>query len=365
MSEQKVAEAKATTPEGTVITIDQTAVLEYFNKRFVEFEKTLKEKLLPKDTGMGILEKRLGPDAAKLIESFKNVKDSRTVAEQWSVTIPNYTTKERSASLRGFVWLTGDIQGKAGDVVNIPYVKDFAFEVLGTVGAAFAAETTSIISTLTTTLKEAGAWSDVAYADIEKIDANLLDLLNSTFVSAATRAEDKVLVELLSACTSTNFAGTVDRKTGTLSFYAANIPKAIGLLLQAGKKITPGECVLYITPRCYAALLEELVASNAFTVAMGDDVISRGMLEQYLGVNIVCGDEIESKPRTAGATGTKELCFLFRAKRCLALAPKRDIMVETDKQIATRKLRITGSHTFGVKLLDAKECVRIFTSQAA
>jgi hypothetical protein len=40
-------------------------------------------------------------------------------------------------------------------------------------------------------------------------------------------------------------------------------------------------------------------------------------------------------------------------------------MVETDKQIATRKLRITGSHTFGVKLLDAKECVRIFTSQAA
>jgi hypothetical protein len=55
----------------------------------------------------------------------------------------------------------------------------------------------------------------------------------------------------------------------------------------------------------------------------------------------------------------------MRGKRAIALAPKRDILVETQKQVATRKLRIVASHTFGVKILDAKEIVRIWTSRVA
>ena len=58
-----------------------------------------------------------------------------------------------------------------------------------------------------------------------------------------------------------------------------------------------------------------------------------------------------------------ELAFLMRGKRCLALAPKRDLLIETDRQIKERKLRVTASHTFGKVLLDAKSSVRIWTSQ--
>jgi hypothetical protein len=56
---------------------------------------------------------------------------------------------------------------------------------------------------------------------------------------------------------------------------------------------------------------------------------------------------------------------MMRGRRAVALAPKRELLIETDKQIATRKLRIAASHTFGVKILDFKEIVRIWTSRVA
>jgi hypothetical protein len=56
---------------------------------------------------------------------------------------------------------------------------------------------------------------------------------------------------------------------------------------------------------------------------------------------------------------------LMRGKRAVALAPKRELLIETQKQIATRKLRVSASHTFAIKILDAKEIVRIWTSRVA
>jgi hypothetical protein len=302
----------------------------------------------------------------KLVESLKKVKeDNWKMTEQWTVVIPNYTAYETAAGLRNFVWVSEILSGQQGDVANIPYVKDADFEQLGAVGNAFAGETTGLINVVTTTLYETGLWSDIPYDTIEKINSNLLEELNRMLANAAVRSEDAKIMALILAGTSTNFAGDIGRKTGGAYFYAANISQALRSLLYTGKKIKPSDCVLYMTPYAYGALLDELVASQIIAFA-NPEIITTGMIEMYLGVNILVGGYRTAKKRTAAAgTGTADLCFLMRAKRAVALAPKRELLVETDKQIATRKLRIAASHTFGVKVLDYKEIVRIWTSRVA
>jgi hypothetical protein len=243
-------------------------------------------------------------------------------------------------------------------------VADAEFEIVSSVGDAFAAAWTSLVSSVTTTLYEAGGYYDLPYYLLEKIDQNLLDEINKMLAIASVRAEDEEIMTLVVAGTSTNFSGNVTRLTATAYFYASNIPKAIKLLLAGGKEVRPNECVIYMTPHAYGALLEELVASDVISRAV-PSVVVKGEVEQYIGVNIVVGGYRPSQQRTNAATGTVDLCFLMRGKRAVALAPKRELLIETDKQIATRALRIAASHTFGVKILDFKEIVRIWTSRVA
>ncbi len=331
------------------------------NKQLVEqIVASLKEK---QSGGKGQLAS--GGRQEKLIESIKKVReDNWKLAEQWTVVIPNYTSKETSAGLRDYVWVDEILKGEPGDVANIPYVKDADFEQLGAVGNAFNAETTGLISSVTTTLYEQGLWSDIDYYLIERINQNLLNEINSMLARAAVRAEDERIMGLVVAGTSTNFAGEVGRKTGANYFYAANIAQAIRTLIDAGKSAKPGECVCYLTSYAYGALLEELSASQVIATA-DPKIITTGMIEEYLGVGIVVGHYRPVQQRTNAATGTVDLCFLMRGKRAVAMAPKRELLIETDKQIATRKLRIAASHTFGVKVLDFKEIVRIWTSRVA
>jgi len=359
--------------KGKVETGEQTLEIDFdpMEKRLEEKQdKKLEEKLekyfselkgyKPKDKGgKGVIETYSGGDKLKLVEQLQNIERG-DIKEQWTIAIPNLTSYELAAHLRDYVWVTDVMKGKPGDTVNIPYVDDFDFADPGTPGATTLSAVTGLISVLTTVLEERGRYFDCAYGDIEKIDANLLDELNRTFAHAAVRSEDKALIELVGTQTTSDFAGDVGSGTGTAEFYARYIPEAIAKLMEAGKEVHPGDLVLYMTAGPYGALLKELAASQPVAYARGD-IIQKGVIEQYLGVRILVGGEVETGQRTTSTTtGTCELQFLMRAKRCIALAPKRDILIETDRQIAQRKLRIAGSHTFGVQLLDCTECVRIF-----
>jgi hypothetical protein len=350
--------------EGQTITIDLAGLKEALIANQTEQFKLLKEALQPSQKGgRGLL--MSAEKSEKLIESLHKCRaDNWKLAEQWTVAIPNYRTKETAAGLRDFVWVSEILQGEPGDTANIPYVKDADFQQLSSVGDAFSGETTGLVSSVSTTLYEAGLWSDIAYETIEKFDQNCLDELNSMLANAATRSEDAKIMALIEAGTSTNFAGSVDRKTATLYFYSSNITAALGYLLAAGKNVKPSQCVLYMTPMAYKALLDELCASQVIAHA-DPKIITTGMIEQLFGVSIVVGGYRTTQQRTNAATGTCDLCFMIRGKRAVALAPKRDLLIETDKQIATRKLRIAASHTFGIKILDFKEIVRIWTSRVA
>jgi hypothetical protein len=323
--------------------------------------KTLVEQLRTKE-GKGVVSEPKMPNAVKLIESLHKVKEQGwQISEQWTVVIPNYTVNELNAHLRDFVWKSDILKNEPGDQANIPYVMDLDFQILANVGDAFSSETTGLVSSFTTTLYEAGAWSDIDYYLIERIDQNLLEEINSRFAVAAVRAEDKKINILINAGTGTNYAGNVTRLTGTAKFYSTNIPAAIKLLMGTGKDIKPGDCLLYLTPAAYAALLAEMSASQVISYAV-PSIIQKGIIEELFGVKIVVGGYAAYQQRTNAATGTVDLCWLMRPKRAVAIAPKRDLLVETQKQVATRKLRLTASHTFALKILDFKEIVRIWTS---
>lgn len=371
------AAAVAGEPEET-IKIDLTGLTAALKEAQADQIKLITEALLKREgvpQGKGYV---TPPETAKkLVESIRNVKsEGWRLAEQWTVAVPNYTTKELGAHLRDHVWVTEILKGEQGDVANIPYVMDFDFSILGSVGAAFAATIpeASLIGSVTTTLYEAGAYSDISYYLLERFDSNLLEQLNAAFANAAVRAEDQEIMTLVDALTGTNYAGgyaggatnanAVGRGTGSAYFYAANIPAAMGKLLATGKAVRPSECLLYMTANAYKALLEELVASQVIAYAV-PSVITQGLVEVLFGVKIVVGGYRTYACRNGAATGTVDLCYLMRSRRAIALAPKRDILIETDKQIAVRKLRITGSHTFGVKILSGKEIVRIWTSRVA
>lgn len=305
----------------------------------------------------------------KLVESLKSAgkgDPSWRMQEQWTVAIPNYRQQEPRANLRDFIWTTEILKNEQGDVANIPYVMDFDFEQLGSVGGAISATVAeaSFIGSVTTTLYEAAKYADLSYYLLERFDSNLLEEVNKAFADAGVRAEDAKIMALVEALTSTNFAGNVTRLTGSAYFYSTNIPKALKLLLASGKSVRPGECLLYLTANAYGALLEELTASQVMAFA-NPKIVQTGLVESLFGVNIVVGDYRPSQQRTNQATGTVDLCYLMRSKRAIALAPKREILIETEKLTEKRKLRITGSHTFGIKILDAKEIVRIWTSHVA
>jgi hypothetical protein len=352
------------------------AIKEGLKEQNAQYAKAIKEAL-QKDTTPNFLKDPLvyrmpSSKAEKILESLHTVgNEGWKMQEQWTVAIPNYRVNEPKAHLRDYVWTQEVLKTEQGDVLNIPYVQDFYFEQLSSVGSAFSATIAeaSLIGYVTTTLYEAGKYTDLSYYLLEKFDSNLLDLLNTAFADAAVRSEDKKIMSLINALTATNYAGAVNTSgagnklvTASKYFYSTNISSALALLLNMGKDVKPQDCLLYLTPAAYGALVTEIVASQVIAFA-APQIITQGVIEALFGVKIVVGAYKPVKPRTAASTGTVDICFMMRSKRSVCLAPKRDILIETQKQVATRKLRIVASHTFGIKILDAKEIVRIWTSK--
>lgn len=373
-----MATGKVTTQSGDVIEIDFSEMekrieanlrksLESLTAKVAESYKTPKH-------GKGIVEAMNGNERGRVVEYFENLQSpgGRT-KEQWTIVVPVATQYEIAGHLRDYVFVTDVVKGKQGETVNIPYVKDLEFEDVSPKGAFSG--TTDLISTTTTTLNEAGTYSDIYYGDIEKIDSNLLDELNRVFAAAAVRSEDRDLMKLLDAGTTSQFGGADGYcDVGDLSlalvdthFKAEWIADAIGEMLKKGKAVNPGDLLLWMTPVAYQSLLKEMISSQVFAYARGD-IVSKGLIENLLGVKIVVGGyETRSTSGVGiGGGGTSyEVCYLMRPKRCLALAPKRDILIETDRLVKTRQLTIAGSHTYGVVALDITEAVRIWTGQPA
>jgi hypothetical protein len=324
--------------------------------------------------GKGIVEAFSPDQKKKLLEEFKKggMCDTGKIKEQWTICVPKYAVNELAGHLRDYVWVTDAVKGKAGEVVNIPIVKDLDFAHVTPKTGTFTA-TTGLINVLTTTLHESGAYYDAYYGDIEKIDSNMLDELNRVFAHAAVRAEDLDLVALLNTGTTGQFLsygggtdslGLSNLQVGTnaSNFTINMVVDALACLMTRGKEVHPGECIMVMRPKHYQYLLKAILASTPIGAARSD-VITQGMVESFLGVKIVISHyKTYFHSDAVPAVSSYETVYLLRPKRALALAPKRDILIETDKLVENRQLRIAASHTYGVCAIDYTEVVPIINA---
>lgn len=359
---------------GQTIEIDTEGMEKRITEKLREQWKTdVAEFRKEKDTSAKGVVEAFSPDAkAKIVEELKKGAAANTdvLKEQWTICVPKYAINEVAGHLRDYVWVTDAVKGKAGETVNIPIVKDIEFEHVTAHTGSFSGQS-GLINVLTTTLHEAGTYYDAYYGDIEKIDSNMLEELNRVFAHAAVRAEDYDLVYLLNTATTGQFVsyggGTSSLSPAMVGTCSANgtlcaeyVVDAIVALMKRGKEVRPGECVLYCNATAYGSLLKEIVGSTPLSTAR-PDAIQQGLVEDFLGVKIIVGAARSKTKGLSKVTTTYDCAFLFRPKRCLALAPKRDILIETDKLIKERQLRIAASHTYGVRAIDYTECVVILS----
>jgi len=285
-----------------------------------------------------------------LRESVVKKLKAGSLKEQW--TAPVGLTPSPASRLRNFIILSEILAGEAGDTITVPYVKDFDLDILTNVGDTLTPKT-GLLGTVTTTLKEAAATTNVPYADIEKMTEEVIGELEGKFGQAAYRAEDKELVDVLYADAD---VPEVDHSGDSpADFKASYIAQALCKMIAQGKEVNFGDCVLVISASMYDKLLADIAGTQSLAFAR-PDAIRDGQIRQLMGVNVSITNYLPS-----GGTPAKYSAYLIH-KNSVVLAPKRDILIETERDTAARKVKVTGSHTFGRVILDNKAAVEIKTA---
>jgi hypothetical protein len=356
MSEEKVQqlEAAADPSQRVEVTIDTSKIRE-------EVAETVHRIMEAKDLekpegGTGHVSESVDV-SERHVEIIENMK--KGIKEQWTVAVPR-TTKEAASHLRDFCFQSNALEGKPGNTVNIPYVTDFDLSLLSAVGGSTTA-ITGAIGSVSATIVENHAWHRIGYHTVEEMDSNVLDQINQAFARAAIRGEDQRILNAIHAKPATSFAAVLDHTDVGTDFQAAWFPEAIEKLMAAGKDVSPGECVCWMTPTMYGALLKELGASTPAAFAR-PDVMKTGRVTEYMGVNIVVGPKTWFKDALDGEATSRYCAVFARMRRAAVFAPKRDVRLETEKDTTERDYKITGSHTLAVSVVDPKEIVEIVTS---
>jgi hypothetical protein len=282
---------------------------------------------------------------AKIVESIKR----GSLREQWEkpISLPSAPT----ARIATFVVRSEAVAGKPGDVVNIPYVRDFDLDILANVGDSLTPKT-GLYATVQTTLKETAATTNIPYADVEKLTEDILAKIEERFSEGALRAIDKYILDTLIANTD---VPELDKSTESVDFDADWIAEALGLLMKQGKSFEPGDCLLVINAKMYEALLKDIAATQSLVFAR-PDVVQKGVVTEFLGVKILVSNYLPEHD----ATNHKKSAYLIH-KNSIVFAPKRELLLETQRDTAARSIKLTGSLTFGVAVLDNKAICEIKT----
>jgi hypothetical protein len=271
-----------------------------------------------------------------------------SLKEQW--TAPIGLTPAPAARLRNFVIVSDEVVGGPGETVTVPYVKDFDLDILATPGDELTPKT-GLTGVVQTTLKEAGATTDISYADLEKMTPEILTELEARFVQASFRAEDKHMLDLLVADSG---VPELDKSTDDPpAFPVSYISEALQTMGSQGKEIAPADCTLVLNWAIYEAILKDIAGMQSLAWAKAD-AIRTGFIGQLVGVWIVISGYL---PKVA----TKYSAYLIH-RNAMVLAPKRELLMESEKKPRDRKMEVTGSHTFGDAILDNKAAVEIKTA---
>lgn len=322
------------------VTVELGPILE---QRLSEIEKRLGIKA--ESGGKGLVAPATQDERlTKILEALK----SSSLREQWTAPLP--LPDAPTANIASFVRNYTILRGEPGDVAYIPVVKDFnVSKPTGGVGGTLS-EITGAYTYVQTTLTEVGGYMQIPYSDIEKFSEDIIAEIEQKLAKACLRAVDKEILDTIIADTD---IPELDKTSAAVYFDADWIPEALHIIGNQGKDVKPQDVILIINTLMYADLFKDVAASQSIVFAR-PDVVREGLLAELFGVKILVSNYLPTH-------ATKSYSAFLIHKNAVVYAPKREILIETEKDTVARKVKLTGTHTFGLVIADDKAVVEIKT----
>jgi len=307
--------------------------------------------------------------AAALREAVTSTSAAAAIPQIWA---PKIERKPIGllANLGDHVKVYPQVKGAPGDRIKVPKMASIEFTELSE-GTA-PSEATVAIDAVEVTLKEYGAMAKITYSVLEDITGDVVRELEQNFVEAAKMAEDAYILSKLDAIPDDDLAAHLwgGDATGYTDIDAGDvmtpslIAKAIGAIMQRGYVVKPGSLVLVVHSKQYEDRLKNEQFTNASRLG-SPDVVKTGRITSYMGVDIVVSNKVPVT-EAGSVDDTNPVVDVYHAfimpKDVVVLAPKRELLIETEKLTGERVLQITASHRFGAEVLFPDAVVRISTA---
>lgn len=346
MSEQKMEE------KPIEIHVDLENILKKIDEKFAVLEAKLNP---PKTESKGeVLPVETENRYKKILEALKH----GGLKEQW--TKPLALPKAPAANLLAYLQVTDALSNeKPGDTVNIPYVKSFkAAAPSGGIGGTLS-EATGIIGSVSATVGEVGRYTQVGYHEVEKFTEAIIARLEEKFEQALIRGMDEAVYKTLESMgeAGSPTINVLDKSSAVVFFDADWIADALLEMGKDEKSMAPGEYVLVISPHMYNDLYKDIASSQALVYAR-PDVVREGLVSEFMGVPILVSVDLPTHASNA--------YWAFMIHRdSITVAPKREMLIETEKDTVARKIKITGTATFAHAVVDGDSICGIKTKAVA
>lgn len=225
---------------------------------------------------------------------------------------------------------------------------------------------THTITTVTASVSERGASQIIGYEEIEQSVVDLVRTIDASFVEAAVRDEDKLILAELNTNTYVHYAGG---KTAENSLTASD-KLTLAELITAKRKLIDnakyvpdvGDIVLVCSPKQYFDLLSDTGILKALEYG-SDEPVKTGVITKVLGVGeILVTDNVPTGSGSGTPPITTYHAQLIIPRRSFGLAIGRELLVEAFREPPKRAITITASYVAGAKLLDAKSALQVVTA---
>ena len=318
-----------------------------------------KVSVLPEGGG----EDRFERIAGLLREALKSSDAAAAIPTAW---VPSVARRPAGliANLGDVVRSYPQLKGRPGDKVRVPRLAGVEFTAL-TEGEA-PTEPSLVLDGIEIALEEYGQLISITYSVLEDMSPDIVAAIEEMFVEAAKLKEDEVILSRLEEVGPDELAAVLiaGGKASEADLTASDvltpelIAKAIGAILAEGYLVRPGDLTLVVHPKQYQDLLQNSQFTNA--AALGSpEVVRTGRLTQYMGVNIIVSTKVPTSTSSDGTTTYH--AFVFH-RDAVALAYKRDLTIEQERDIAARVLKLMATHRFGVRVVLPNAVVKLLTA---
>lgn len=273
----------------------------------------------------------------------ETLKANMVVPEVFSNIVEGEFTSK--AKLLKFATVYNNLVGKPGDTIHFPKWGTLSEATDLTEATAMGTEVlgTSDVSAVIKEIGKAVEISDTAV--LTAIGDPISEAARQLGIVIANKVDSDIKAELESTTLAVDYSAT-----GVIDYNAI-----VQALAQFGENYDD-ILALVVHSKQAADLLKDSKFINA--AAFGQPVMVNG----YAAIGKVAGIPVVISDRITKTTGTPDTyTALLLRKNAVALAYKRQLKIEQDRDILKRTTVIAGTMHYAVKLLDANRVVKIIT----